>query len=109
MTVEQGGTYYLGTDVRLFGRFFAVSFAADATTGIITRTKTLTDPSTVSLIVTPPTGSPTTYTYPATLTKLQTGVFYKDVTPNAAGTWTYAWAGTGTVTVVDKMTFVVRA
>lgn len=56
-----------------------------------------TDPTTVSLAVTSPSGATTTYTYAAgTVTKTGTGVYTKTVVADAAGTWVYVWTGTGT-------------
>lgn len=58
-----------------------------------------TDPATVTLTVTPPTGVPATYTYAAAeITRLSTGAYRKDVTCSEAGTWGYTWAGTGAAT-----------
>lgn len=55
-----------------------------------------TDPTTISLTVTTPSQSSTTYTYAASqITRTGTGAYYKNVTCNEAGTWTYKWVGTG--------------
>jgi hypothetical protein len=57
----------------------------------------LTDPTTISLAVTDPSGNTDTYTYAgATITKSSTGVYYKDVTVDEDGVWEYTWTGTGT-------------
>jgi hypothetical protein len=57
----------------------------------------LTDPTTVSLIVTTPAGVATTYTYAgATITKTSTGIYTKDVACSEDGLWSYEWVGTGT-------------
>jgi hypothetical protein len=54
-----------------------------------------TDPTTVSLIVTDPTQTATTYTYAAAqISKTGTGVYTKDISCAIAGTWTYEWTGT---------------
>ncbi len=55
-----------------------------------------TDPTTVSLIITDPTGVITTYTYGAAqITRTGTGVYTKDVSCSLAGDWNYQWTGTG--------------
>ena len=55
-----------------------------------------TDPTTVSLIVTDPTGAQTTYTYnPGTITRTGTGAFQQLVPTTIAGVWSYEWIGTG--------------
>lgn len=57
---------------------------------------TATDPDTVTLVVTDPAGTATTYTYAgATITKSSTGVYTKDIPCTSAGLWTYVWVGTG--------------
>lgn len=55
---------------------------------------TPTDPSTVSLVVTDPTQTSTTYEYPADIQKTSDGVYTKDIPCTIAGTWTYKWIGT---------------
>lgn len=70
---------------------------------------TATDPTTVSLVVTDPAGTATTYTYAgATITKSSTGVYTKNVTASTAGIWSYAWTGTGTAADVASSSFVVE-
>jgi len=60
-----------------------------------------TDPTTVSLVITDPSGTATTYTYAlAEITKDSTGVYHKDIPCSTAGTWQYVWIGTGTATDV---------
>lgn len=55
-----------------------------------------TDPTTVSLDVTDPTGSTTTYTYAGgQITKVSTGKYTKDIASSADGEWQYVWTGTG--------------
>jgi len=61
---------------------------------------TATDPTTVTLVVTDPTGTATTYTYAGgTITKTSTGVYTKNVTASTAGIWSYTWTGTGAADV----------
>lgn len=78
----------------------AVFYANSAELATLTNTFAVadapTDPSTVSLTVTKPDGTATTYTYAASqITKTGTGVYTKDVTCDVAGLWVYAWVGTG--------------
>lgn len=70
---------------------------------------TATDPSTISLVVTDPTGTATTYTYAgSTITKSATGVYTKNITASTAGLWAYTWTGTGTAADVESGSFEVR-
>ncbi len=67
-----------------------------------------TDPTTITLVVTDPTGTPTTYTFgDATLTRAATGTYTKDLTANVVGIWLYTWTGTGTAKDVADGTFTV--
>lgn len=71
---------------------------------------TATDPTAVSLVVTDPAGTATTYTYAgATITKSSTGVYTKNITASTAGRWSYAWTGTGTAADVESGVFDVVA
>lgn len=57
---------------------------------------TPTDPTTISLAVTDPEGTTTTYTYAAAqITRDSAGVYHKDIPCTLAGTWLYLWVGTG--------------
>lgn len=57
-----------------------------------------TDPTTVTLVQTSPTGATTTWTYAAaTITKDGTGRYSRTVAPSSAGVWTYTWTAAGTV------------
>lgn len=68
-----------------------------------------TDPSTVALTLTSPTGTATTYTYAATeITKDSTGVYHKDAACGEAGEWVYRWVGTGAATDTTIGTFTVQ-
>lgn len=63
---------------------------------------TATDPTTITLVVTDPTGDATTYTYAGgTITRSSAGVYTKDVPCTEAGLWTYVWTGTGTASDVQ--------
>lgn len=69
---------------------------------------TPTDPTTISLIVTDPEGTATTYTFADTqITKVSTGVYRKAIGCSIAGEWTYQWVGTGTVVDTDAGTWTV--
>lgn len=70
---------------------------------------TPTDPTTISLSITDPTGAVTTYTYAASqITKTSTGVYTKDIACSIDGTWTYEWTGTGAVADVVAGTWEVH-
>lgn len=69
---------------------------------------TPTDPTTVSLIITDPTGVETTYTHAAAqITKTGVGVYTKDIACSIAGDWTYQWVGTGSATDAEVGTWTV--
>jgi hypothetical protein len=88
-------SYNVGDQVRLTATF-ADSDAAPA------------DPTTVTCLVkrryqiVPTT---TTYTYPDTITKASTGVYYIDVVPSDEGIWDYRWVATGTVVAAEEGSF----
>lgn len=68
------------------------------------------DPSTVSVKVRPPTGSTLTYTYAlATVTKEETGIYYKDISVTESGKWYYQFVSTGTGQAMDEGAFVVKS
>jgi hypothetical protein len=63
----------------------------------------LTDPTTVTLKVMDPTETVSTYTYAlAQVTKLSTGVYYKDVASSTVGIWRTEWVGTGACVAVEE-------
>ena len=65
-----------------------------------------TDPTTVTLAVTTPTGTTTTYAYSlAEITKDSAGVYHKDISCTEAGTWSYVWTGTGSASDVQAGTW----
>lgn len=93
--MASGGMYLEGATVRLQATFKVSG--------------TETDPNTVTLKVKDPSGTTTSYTYAAgELTKDSTGVYYKDVTPDDVGAWTYRFIGTGAAAGVDEATFEVQ-
>lgn len=65
-----------------------------------------TDPTTISLAVTTPAGTTTTYTYAAAeITRTGTGVYTKDIACSEDGTWMAVWTGTGTASDVVVSTW----
>jgi uncharacterized protein YfaS (alpha-2-macroglobulin family) len=69
-----------------------------------------TDPTTITLKVRKPTGTTTTYAYPATITKDSTGRFHMDITPAGGeqGRWFYKFIGTGDAAAERERSFRVR-
>lgn len=87
-----------------------VFFAGSAEVARLTNTfavgGTATDPTTISLVVTTPSGSSTTYTFAGgDLTKVSTGIYRRDIACTEAGVWHYVWIGTGTASDVEVGTF----
>lgn len=66
------------------------------------------DPSTVTLKVTLPDGTQTTYTHPATITKDSTGNYHVDVAITQRGTYRYRWFSTGGGAAAEEGWFQVR-
>lgn len=65
-----------------------------------------TDPTTVSLIITTPTGTETTYTWAASeITRTSAGVFTKNIACTEDGTWTFQWVGTGAASDTETGTW----
>lgn len=65
-----------------------------------------TDPTTITLEVTDPSGTTDSYTHGGgTLTKDSTGVYSKTITVDERGTWLYKWTGTGTAADIEDGTF----
>lgn len=64
----------------------------------------LTDPTTVTLAVTNPSGTITTYLYGTNveLVKDSVGTYHLNVTANQLGLWQYVWTGTGAVESVKE-------
>lgn len=85
-------TYQVGDLVRVTG-----TFTNDA--------GALADPTTVSIFVKLRDGSTSTYTYPTTVTKSSTGIFYADHTVTAEGWYDYRVVGTGAVTTAGEGSF----
>lgn len=70
---------------------------------------TLTDPTTVTLYITHPSGTTDTYTYAlAEITKDSTGIYSKQIVVDASGEWNARYVGTGTCAAVVQSRFAVR-
>lgn len=68
-----------------------------------------TDPTAVSLTVTDPSGTATTYTYAgAQVVKTAAGAYRYDLSVAAAGVYTYRWVGTGVAEGADSGQFMVK-
>lgn len=85
-------SYNIGTAVRMTGTFSVSS--------------TNTDPTTVALEVTDPSGNQDTYST-TDLTNSAVGVYSKEITPDEAGYWRYRFVGTGTVIAANSFKFYV--
>ena len=83
----------LGNVVRIRGQFQNTQSGA------------LADPGSVSLAITIPAGTTTTYTYPASVTRESVGQFIKEYTPATRGKYTYTWTGSGANAGTDKGNF----
>ncbi len=70
---------------------------------------TPTDPTTIALSVTDPSGNAASYTYAgATITKSDTGVYTKSITADEAGEWIATWTGTGACAASSTRRFAIR-
>jgi hypothetical protein len=86
-------SYQMGTAVKLSTTF--------------TVSSTNTDPTTVTLEVTDPSGNEDTYTYAGgTVDKDATGIYSKTFTPDEAGYWKYRFVGTGACISANSFKFV---
>jgi hypothetical protein len=89
--------------------FFESASELARLTNTFTVAGTPTDPTTVALAITDPTGAVTTYTWAGgTVVRDSAGVFHKDVTCSTAGEWQYQWTGTGTASDTTVGTFTVQ-
>ena len=69
----------------------------------------LTDPTTVALSVTDPSGDVSNYTYAGTtITKDAVGQYSKAIVCSEAGEWVYTFTGTGTCAAVGTTRFAIR-
>jgi hypothetical protein len=69
---------------------------------------TNTDPTTVTLEITDPSGNTDTYSS-SDLTNSAVGVYSKSITPDEAGLWKYRFVGTGTVVAANLFKFKVES
>ena len=70
---------------------------------------TAADPTTVTLNVREPDGTVTSYTYAlAEITRAGAGDYYKVITLDAAGIWSWEFVGTGAVAAATSGSFRVR-
>lgn len=77
---------------------------------LFTVSSTNTDPTTVTLEVTNPSGTETSYTYAgATVTKAATGSYTKELTPDASGYWKYRWIAGGAVVAANSSKFIIES
>lgn len=83
-------SYNIGTAVQV-----SVTFSASSTN---------TDPTTVTLEITDPSGNTDTYST-TDLTNSAVGVYSKTVTPDEAGYWKYRFSGTGAVIAANSYKF----
>lgn len=84
--------YLVGTTVRV-----SCAFRVDGT---------LTDPTTVTLKVSDPSGNLDTYTYSGGgVTKAGTGDYYRNIAADEAGRWVVQWIGTGAAAGLEESFF----
>lgn len=71
----------------------------------------VTDPTALAVIVDPPVGASTTYSWPADaeVVKVSTGVFYFDYTIAESGTHEVRWVATGAIVKAKQTAFTVAA
>lgn len=70
----------------------------------------VTDPTTVTAIISEPDGTETTYVYgtDAELVKDSTGVYHVDISAMTAGRWVYRFEGTGAAQAAGERVFLVE-
>jgi hypothetical protein len=86
--------------------FFEGSAELATLTNTFSVNGTPTDPATISLEITDPTGAATTYTYAAAqISRTSAGVYTKDIPCPVAGTWSYEWIGTVAASDVNAGTW----
>lgn len=93
---QQTNKYFIGAAPTLLGVF------RDEAGGLI-------DPTTVSLKVKKPDGTPLVFTYPADVVKQSTGRYTVKVQTDQAGRWYYRWEATGQGQGADERDFEVKA
>jgi hypothetical protein len=98
-------SYDLGDRARLGNH------SSNASTGAITDVNgDAVDPTDITMVVTEPDGTATTYTFNGTppLSKENTGRYYVDVTLDQAGLWSYRLAWTGAAVGAEEAQLHVR-
>lgn len=100
--------FEVGNTVRAFGTFRTNTITVTDGVPDVTASP-LADPTTVTLVVTDPSGTRTTYTYAGSgVSKNSTGVYYRDIPLVLPGEWSIRWTGTGTVAATKRSTVKVR-
>ena len=98
----------VGETVRIYASFLTISSAdAAATTGKVTVTRALTNPTTHTLTYRDPSGNEASVTQ-ASMTQLETGCWYYDLALDEAGTWYVRVVGAGAAKGAEEMEFEVR-
>ncbi|MFQ5592168.1 MAG: hypothetical protein ACE5HE_13475 [Phycisphaerae bacterium] len=102
--------YDVGDTIVLIAAFRAKSISVStANNEPVVTYPDLTDPTTVTLSVEDPSGNVDSYTYAgAGVTQQATGIYYKEVAIDEAGTWQYRWVGTGDCAAAEEGEFEVR-
>lgn len=88
-------TYNIGNLVRLSSAFTTQAGAP-------------VDPTTITVRIKDPTGHITVLTYPANISKDDTGAFHADFVPTMSGYHSYRWEGTGAATAAAETQFSVN-
>lgn len=83
--------YFQGSSIRLKATFKDASAA-------------VADPTTITVAIETPDGSVSSYVYgtDAEIVRDSTGIYYIDVVVDTPDTWSYSFAGTGTVQAVSQ-------
>jgi hypothetical protein len=88
--------------------FFESASELATLTNTFTVDDVATDPTTITLVITDPEGTETTYTFAdAEITRTSAGVYTKDIVCDKAGEWTFRWQGTGDATDTEVGTWTV--
>ena len=98
----------IGDTVRVYASYLTITSAdAAATTGRVTPTRALTNPTAQTLTYRDPSGNEASVTQ-ASMTSLETGCWYYDLALDEAGTWYVRVVGTGAAKGAEEMEFEVR-
>ena len=96
--MDEEGVFLIGDGVRLENTWRVPATAAGA----------VTDPTTVTLRIEPPTGSVVSFVYPTGVVKVSTGYYRYDYVPTLAGRYWWRWEGTGAAQGAEEGRFTVR-